>query len=135
MTSIIASKVINVVGALPITPQLTISTNCIGFIPDECIVKQISYHTSDLTTTSSGVYGIRSNMINDIIGIFSPTPFLTGAGTYLFQTTINPNIHIVLKNGVNSNVTFDLLKFGGTLQYDPVILGYMSIVVEFIKHK
>ncbi len=128
---IVASKVITITQDVSANSTLTLTSNSIGFIPDECIIKVVSFYGVSLVATSEGLYHIKSNLNNDIISSFTTSIYYDALFTlYSTYSTTTPNVRIMLKNGVNNNITFTLNNITGTSTN-----GNCCLTVEFLQHK
>ncbi len=122
----IASRVFSVTQDLGTSSVLTINGNNIGFVPDKCVIKQITYYLSDSDSKGSGMYQIQSNLTNDTVALVSTPTYYDGSANYYMIANVSPNIEILLKNGVNNNITFTTINLaGGTPE------GVIGLTIEF----
>ena len=122
--------------------DFSISTNfsqtvTINNLPDQCIVRSISY--SGATTDTTGVYLIWSDIINDYIGSFVLRNTVAADG-HVFNST--PQTVIDLHNKpMNSNSSLQFVIYRvGVGERTPVpagtsLIGEIAISLDFIKYK
>src|SRR3989338_2972121 len=105
-----ASKVFTITNVtLSSSADLALSSNAIGFVPDECIIKSINI----------------TNVHSDLSIFYDST-----STDYYVSSQVAPNISIKLPNGVDNIVTFTVDNLTGSS-----LRGVASLVVEFVKHK
>jgi len=129
--SVIASKVISLTQTLLTSTSLTVQTNGVGFNPDECVVKHISWYDSNADYKSAGLYTITTNLTPETVASFSPNiMYDSNATLYMLNCTCSPNVSIKLPNGA-TNITFTVANQISTYSTD----GKICITLEFLKHK
>ena len=103
----------------PLSTSISFERNItLDFIPDEMIVRQISYR---VITTETDVYIINSDLVNGDLGTFFIFP------NFLFNETIFP-----IKKPIIGLYTFSIRK-----QPSSAItgVGNLSLHLEFIKYR
>lgn len=127
-----ASKVISLSATLAAGTPLSLQTNVIGFTPDECVIKHISYFDAKADENSAGLYAITTSLSSETVASFSPTFWYnTPNTTYYYSCDCSPNISLKLPNGALSSIDFRVANqiSGYSTQ------GKICITLEFIRHK
>lgn len=101
------------------------------FVPDEMIIRQITYHGPN---TGDGAFLIWCSAINDYIGSFSVSE---ATGFTTVSITCAPNTHIaLLPNSINQTLQFQIhsISGSGTPVTDSTLTGTIIINLDFVKY-
>lgn len=117
---------------------LSYNTSLLGFIPEECVVKSISYYNNNKVSavSNSGMYTIHSNILNSdtLLLSFVPTDFYDVEDLSTSNAmAMTPNLTIMLKSDIPNTLNFEIR--GRVLGVTKIVTGDMSITLQFNKYK
>src|SRR3989338_8789486 len=92
-----ASKVFTITNAtLSSNADLTLSSNSIGFIPDECIIKSVNITDVHTSLSIFSVHAIKFK--GQIVASVAPVLIYYNGADYLISSQVAPKISIKLPN-------------------------------------
>lgn len=124
-------KNVSVFNDLTAQPTSWYTNTNLHFVPDEVVVRQITYHGA---TTDDGIFMIWCSLTNEYIGSFSVSDISTSS----VFVNVNPNTRIqCLPNSINQSLQFQIHSINA--QNSPfasnALTGKIVINLDFISFK
>lgn len=124
-------KNVSVFNDLTTQPTSWYTNTNLHFVPDEVVVRQITYHGP---TTDDGIFMIWCSLTNEYIGSFSVSDISTSS----VFVNVNPNTRIqCLPNSINQSLQFQIHSINA--QNSPfasnALTGKIVINLDFISFK